>query len=207
MMNFQSMKDFMDRLTNWRIPGNSISVYHKGSEVFRYSSGYSDLESKTPMTGDELLNIYSSSKITTVTAALQLYEKGLFLLDDPLYSFIPEYRDVYIKTENGDVKKAEKAITMRHLFTMTAGLTYNFDTDGMEKARELTDGKMDTVTVAKCIAKDPLSFEPGTRWQYSLCHDVLAAAVEVISGQRFSDYVKRNILFYRFFRKFKCLAN
>ncbi len=192
-MYFQSLREFMDRLTNWRMPGNSISVYHKGKEVFRYSSGYSDLESKTLMTGDELLNIYSCSKITTVTAALQLYEKGLFLLDDPLYSFIPEYRDIYIKTENGDVKKANKAITMRHLFTMTAGLTYNFDTEGIKKARELTEGKMDTVTVAKCIAKDPLSFEPGTRWQYSLCHDVLAAAVEVISGQRFSEYVKKNI--------------
>ncbi|MBR5614589.1 MAG: beta-lactamase family protein [Clostridia bacterium] len=192
-MDFSLMKEFMDRLTAWRIPGNSISVYHKGSEVFRYSSGYSDVESKTPMNGDELLNIYSCSKITTVTAALQLYERGLFLLDDPLYDFIPEYREMYVKTPDGTVKKAENAITMRHLFTMTAGLTYNFKTDGLNSARKLTDGKMDTLTVARCIAQDPLSFEPGDHWAYSLCHDVLAAAVEVISGKRFRDYVKENI--------------
>ncbi len=192
-MDFSLMKKFMDRLTAWRIPGNSISVYHKGSEVFRYSSGYSDVESKTPMNGDELLNIYSCSKITTVTAALQLYERGLFLLDDPLYDFIPEYREMYVKTPDGTVKKAENAITMRHLFTMTAGLTYNFKTDGLNNARKLTDGKMDTLTVARCIAQDPLSFEPGDHWSYSLCHDVLAAAVEVVSGKRFRDYVKENI--------------
>ncbi len=192
-MDFKPMCEFMDRLTGWRIPGNSVSVYHKGREVFRYSSGYADIESKAPMTGNELLNIYSCSKITTVIAALRLYEKGLFLLDDPLYDFIPEYREMYIKDQNDELKKAEEPITMRHLFTMTAGLTYNFDTDGMQKAREITNGKMDTVTVARCIAGDPISFEPGTRWQYSLCHDVLAAVVEVISGQRFSEYVKQNI--------------
>ena len=52
---------------------------------------------------------------------------------------------------------------------------------------------MDTVTVARCIASDPISFEPGTRWQYSLCHDVLAALVSVVSGQKFRDYVKEHI--------------
>ncbi len=192
-MDFTSVKEFLDKLTATRVPGNAISVYHKNREVFRYSSGYSDLEGKTPMTGDELLNIYSCSKPVTVTAALQLYERGMFLLDDPIYDFIPEYREMYIKTIDGELKRAENPITMRHLFTMTAGLTYNLQSDGIDEARKITDGKMDTITVAKCLAKDPLSFESGEHYQYSLCHDVLAAVVEIISGQRFRDYIKNNI--------------
>ena len=52
---------------------------------------------------------------------------------------------------------------------------------------------MDTLTVIGCLAEDPLSFEPGTKWQYSLSHDVLAAVVEVASGKKFRDYVKKNI--------------
>ena len=192
-MNFIPMKEFMDRLTDWRIPGNSISIRVNNKEVFNYQSGYEDLENHIKMTEDKLFNIYSCSKVATVTAALQLYEKGFFLLDDPLYDFIPEYKEMYIKDKDGNVRKAEKTITLRNLFTMTSGLTYNCESDGIKKARELTEGKMETLTVAKCIAEDYISFEPGEKWQYSLSHDVLAAVVEVISGKKFRDYVKENI--------------
>lgn len=193
-MNFTPLKDFMDRLTAWRIPGNSVSVYYKGNEVFRYMSGYSNLEKREPMSEGKLFNIYSCSKPITVTAALQLFEKGYFLLDDPLYDIIPEYREMYVKNPDGTVVKAKNAITIRHLFTMTAGLDYNLGSDSIQKkAYEITDKKMNTLTVAKCIAEEPLSFEPGEKWQYSLCHDVLAATVEAISGKKFRDYVKENI--------------
>lgn len=192
-MDFTVLKDFMDRLTGWKMPGNSICVYHKNEEVFRYSSGYADVETKEPMSADKYINIYSCSKPSTVVGALQLFEKGYFLLDDPLGEYIPEYKEMYVKTESGDVVKAKNKITIRNLFTMTAGLTYNLKTAGMNKARQITDGKMDTVTVAKCIAEDPLAFEPGTHWGYSMGHDVLGALIEVVSGQRFSDYMRENV--------------
>lgn len=192
-MNFDLMKDFMDRLTSWRIPGNSISVCIDNKEIFSYQSGFENAETKIKMNNNKLFNIYSCSKIATVTAALQLLEKGYFLLDDPLYDFIPEYREMFIKDISGGIAKAKKNITLRHLFTMTSGLTYNTDTVAFDKAAKLTNGKMNTVTVAKCIADDPLSFEPGTTWQYSLSHDVLAAVVEIVSGKKFRDYIKENI--------------
>lgn len=192
-IDFSELKTYMNRLTSWRIPGNSITIYMDNIRVFDYSSGYSDVENKMPMTGNELLNIYSCSKVTTVTAALQLYEKGIFLLDDPLCEYIPEFRDMYVKDKDGNIVKAKNPITLRHLFTMTAGLTYNMNTNGINAARSITNGKMDTVQVAKCIAQDPLAFEPGEKWNYSLCHDVLAAVVEVTSGERFETYVKKHI--------------
>lgn len=192
-MNFQYMKDFMDSLTNWIIPGNSIVVYKDGKEVFSYQSGYSDLEKKIKMCGGELFNIYSCSKPATVTAALKLYEKGKFSLTDPLYDFIPEFRDMYVKIENGETVKAKSPITMGHLFTMTAGLTYDTTLPCYEKARKLTNGKMDTQTVIKYLAQEPLVFNPGEHWQYSMCHDVLAAVIEVISGKKFSEYMRENI--------------
>ena len=192
-IDFSELKTYMNRLTSWRIPGNSITIYIDNRRVFDYSSGYSDIENKIPMTGNELLNIYSCSKVATVTAALQLYEKGIFLLDDPLYEYIPEFRDMYVKDKDDNIMKAKNPITLWHLFTMTAGLTYNMNTNGINAARSITNGKMDTVQVAKCIAQDPLAFEPGEKWNYSLCHDVLAAVVEVISGERFETYVKKHI--------------
>ena len=191
-MNFEYMKNFMDSLTEWIIPGNSVVIYKDGKKVFEYSSGYSDLEKKIKKTGEEQLYIYSCSKVATVTAALQLYEQGKFLLSDPLYEYLPEFKKMYVK--DGDrIKAAENPITIRDLFTMTAGLSYATNTPAFEKARKLTDGKMDTRTVIKCIAEEPLLFEPGARWNYSLCHDVLAVLAEVVSGMRFSEYMKKNI--------------
>lgn len=191
-MNFEYMKNFMDSLTEWIVPGNSVVIYKGGKKVFEYSSGYSDLEKKIKKTGEEQLYIYSCSKVATVTAALQLYEQGKFLLSDPLYEYLPEFKKMYVK--DGDrIKAAENPITIRDLFTMTAGLSYATNTPAFEKARKLTDGKMDTRTVIKCLAEEPLLFEPGARWNYSLCHDVLAVLAEVVSGMRFSEYMKKYI--------------
>lgn len=192
-MDFSLMKDFMDRLTAWRIPGNSISICVENKEVFNYQSGFEDVENKIKMSGDKLFNIFSCSKPITVTAALQLYERGYFLLDDPLYEFIPEYKNMFYRDAEGNIEKCEKPITLRNLFTMTSGFTYNTRSDAFKKARELTDGKMDTLVCAKCVAEDPLAFIPGTHWGYSISHDVLGAVVEVISGMKFRDYVKKNI--------------
>ena len=192
-MDFTNLKNFLDFMAAERTPGNAVEVFLNGKRVFKYACGYSDLETETPMTGEELFNIYSCSKIATVTAGLQMLERGKFLLSDPLYEYIPEFKEMYIQTPEGNLVKAQNPITIGDLFTMTAGFSYNFDTEGFKRARELTGGKMDTVETIRCIASDPIHFEPGTHWRYSICHDVLAGAISVISGQKFRDYVKDNI--------------
>lgn len=192
-MNFTEVKGFMDKLTDWIIPGNSIVIYHKNQEVFRYSSGYADVENKIKMTGDELINIYSCSKLATVVAALQLYEKGKFSLDDPIYDYISEFKEMFVKGEDGNLLKTDTPITFRHLFTHTSGITYDYESEQLKALFKETNGTMPTVEVAKAIAKMPLAFEPGKHWGYSLAHDVLAAIVEIISGKRFSSYVKENV--------------
>ena len=192
-MDFSNLKDFMDRLTGWIIPGNSIVVYKDGTQVFSYQSGFSDLEKRELMRGGEMFHVYSCSKPTTVVAALQLYEKGYFLLDDPLYDFIPKFRHMQVRRADGSTEEAKTPITMRHLFTMTAGLGYNTQAPWRSRAEARTNGRMNTLDVARCIAEEPLRFRPKERYMYSMCHDVLAAAVEAISGQRFSEYVRTHI--------------
>lgn len=189
-MNFTLMKDFMDRLTDWRIPGNSISVCVENKEVFSYQSGYENVEEKKKMTDDKLFNVFSCSKPVTAVAAMQLYEKGYFLLDDPIYDFIPEYRDMHLKS-NGE--KVETPITFRHLLTMTSGVNFEVGSVGYEKAKQLTDGKMDTLVLAKCMSENGLYFTPGERWSYGYSLDVMAAVIEIITGKKFSEYVKENI--------------
>ena len=189
---FERIKAFCDSLLDLDLPGFDFALYKDGECVLRYMNGYSDLENKVKINGNERYNIYSCSKVITCTAALQLYEKGLFSLEDRLSDYMPEFCEMTVKC--GDtVKKAEKPILIKHLFEMTAGFSYNCSSPSIKQAFEETDGRCPTREVMKYLAKEPLLFEPGERWEYSLCHDVLAAFVEVISGEKFEEYVRKNI--------------
>ena len=189
---FEQTKKICDYLLELGVPGFDLAVFKDGECILRHMNGYSDLENKIKMQGNEKYYIYSCSKPITCTAALQLYEKGLFSLDDKLSDYMPEFSEMTVQTENG-IKKAEKPILIKHLFEMSAGFSYNLVSDNIKKCQEETNGKCPTRELMKYLAKDPLLFEPGERWEYSLCHDVLAAFVEVVSGMPFNDYVTENI--------------
>lgn len=189
---FENLKKLCDYSIKLGVPGIDVVVFYKGECKFRYFTGYSDLENKVKMTGKERYNIYSCSKPITVTAALQLWEKGLFSLEDKLSYYMPEFARMTVKTENG-IKKAENPILIKHLFEMTAGFSYDVNSPSLQKCYADTNGRCPTREAMKYLAKEPLLFEPGDRWEYSLCHDVLAALIEVISGEKFETFVKKNI--------------
>ena len=190
--DFSELATFLDTLPSrggW--PGNDILVMFKGKPVFRHQAGFSDLEAGKPMTGKERVNLYSCSKIATCVAALQLFEKGLFNLDDPLADYMPEFADMKV-LEDGKVRPAAGPIRIWHLFTMTAGFSYDLNSPSLAAYRK-NNTACPTREFIRALADDPLHFDPGALWNYSLCHDVLAALVEVLSGQLFADYTRDHI--------------
>ncbi len=189
---FENLKKFCDSFLELGVPGFDLAVYKDGKCLLRHMNGYSDFENKVKINGNERYNIYSCSKVITCTAALQLWEKGLFSLEDKLSDYMPEFEEMKLKTDDG-IKKAQNPILIKHLFEMTAGFSYDCYSPQLKKAIAETDGKCPTREAMKYLAKEPLLFEPGDRWEYSLCHDVLAAFVEVVSGEKFETYVKKNI--------------
>lgn len=189
---FEHLKSFCDSFLEAGLPGFDVAVYKNGKCLFRHMNGYSNLEEKVKINGKERYNIYSCSKVITCTAAMQLWEKGKFSLEDKLSDYMPEFLQMKVKTDSG-IRKAEKPILIKHLFEMTAGFSYDTASESLLKCREETGGKCQTREAMRYLAKEPLLFEPGDRWEYSLCHDVLAALVEVLSGKKFEDYVKENI--------------
>ena len=106
---FEKTKDFCDSFLDLGVPGFDLAVYKGGECVLRYLNGYSDLENKIKISGTERYNIYSCSKVITSTAALMLYEKGLFKLEDNLYEYLPEFEEMYVNTAEG-IKKAQRKI-------------------------------------------------------------------------------------------------
>ncbi|MBR4185093.1 MAG: beta-lactamase family protein [Clostridia bacterium] len=196
-MDFTRLKAFQDFLVGWRIPGNDCIVTKDHETVYRYTTGWADREAGRAMRGDELYFFWSASKVITSSLGMRLLEEGKFTMNDPLAEYMPEFRDMTVRTRvdgHEEIIPAKRPILVRHLFTMTAGFDYNFGTPAVEEVRTATGGRCPTREVARAIAKSPLCFEPGELWQYSLCQDVLGAFVEVVAGKRLRDYA-REVLF------------
>ncbi len=191
-MNFPKLTALLNDFLKIGIPGYDCMVNVGGKNVFRKWDGYSDRAAGIPMNGKELYNIYSCSKVITVSAAMQLWEKKLFNLDDEVCKYMPEFTDMTVWTPDGIVP-AKRRMTIKNLFTMTAGFSYNLNTEELRQLRKDTDGRCPTRLAMKYLAKTPLLFHPGDRYEYSVCHDVLAALVEVLSGTEFNQYVTENI--------------
>ncbi|MBQ3079336.1 MAG: beta-lactamase family protein [Clostridia bacterium] len=191
-MNFSKLTAYLDSLKDVGISGCDLIVYQNHKEIYRHITGLRDRENNIPMDGKEIYWIYSATKVHTCTAALQLVEKGLIGLDDPVGKYLPAFQTLSV-IENGHVRAPRTTMTIRHLFAMQGGLNYDVESPSIMKAKFYSGDKADTVAMVNAIAEEPLSFDPGTHYMYSLCHDVLAAVVETVSGMKFSEYLKKNI--------------
>ena len=182
-MDFSFLKNYMDSLYDtYGIISCDLAVNYKHKQVFRYSIG----EAKK----DDLQWLYSMSKVITCTALMRLVERGELRLNDKVSDYLPEYADLYVKTKDG-VKKAENDLLIWHLFGMRSGMTYDLWSSELKKARENENAT--TRELVAAMAKEPLLFEPGTAYNYSLSHDVLAAVAEVITGKTFHEFLKDEI--------------
>ena len=190
MYTFSALKNYMDTiLVREKVPGFDLRVLHKGNEVFSYHAGYNDKENQIPMKGTEHYYIYSASKPICCAAALHAFEEGKFLMGHPLWWYLPEFKNIKFRGTDTPIKGE---IKIHDLFTMTAGFNYDCESAEIKEAVK-NNPNAPTREIAKAIAKMGVDFEPGTRWQYSLCHDVLACLVEVATGVKFADYVKKVI--------------
>lgn len=191
-MNFQKLKNLMDSLPDRGFPASDISVALNGKEVFRASSGYADAKKTRPVTPNDLYWVFSISKIATCIAAMRLVEEGKIDLNTPVSRYLPAYGELNVKHSDGSIHPAQNEMTVLHLFTMTGGLDYDAN-KGTLKDFRATHPHMTTREFVDELAKQPLNFEPGTHFAYSLCHDVLAAVVEAAAGMRFADYMQQYI--------------
>lgn len=196
-MDFSKLRSFMDALCDWRIPGNACIVYYKRRPVFQYAAGYSNIETRQKMQGDELFYMYSATKPVTCAAALALWEQGKFILSDPVKKYLPEWADVKVRYTDADgtekLRAPARDVTVQDLFTMQSGLDYNYFAPALAAAREKYAPECPTREMARAIAAEPLLFDPGTQWCYGFSHDILGALVEVIADEPFSAFVKRTV--------------
>ena len=111
-----------------KIAGCQVAVARRGKLAYFRSLGLMDRERNRPMADDTIFRIYSMTKPITSIALMQLYEQGMFQLNDPVHRAIPAWKDqqVYVQGEGEHIELREPAapMTFRHLLSHTAGLSY-----------------------------------------------------------------------------------
>jgi len=192
-----------------KITGCQLTIARHGHVAYARNFGLMDKARGAPTADDTIYRIYSMSKPITSVALMTLFEQGRFQLSDPVSRFVPAWRDQRVwvsgQGETMTTEPTRRPITMAHLLSHTAGLTYGGTLPGVGaqhpvdaiyrekriRTFDSTDGMSDFL--AK-VASAPLAYHPGERWMYSLATDVCGALVEAISGQTFEDYL-REIIF------------
>lgn len=193
-MNFSHLKEFLESLSQtYGIPGASCRVWHKHKEVFSLDVGVRDIETGAPMTGNEIVDVYSASKPVTAVAAMQLIEKGLLSPNDPLSRYFPAFAETKMTDKAGWPQSLPTPITLGHMMSMTSGFSYDMHTPAIEATKAQNGGELPTLQFAEAVAKSNIYFTPGTHWLYNIGLDVTAAVVEKVADMRFSEYVKKHI--------------
>jgi len=204
------------------IPGSVTLVMRKGKVVHYEALGLMDISSKKPMARDAIFRMYSMTKPITAVAVLMLYEEGRLMLDDQVSKYIPAFANPVVIVSQPPRGKARywppgrvytepasREITVRDLLTHTAGLAsprltpiaFVGDLSGAIKGSLFFPHEDGTAsprisireTVEK-LARIPLSFHPGTCWQYGHEYDVLGVLVETISGKPLEEFFQERIL-------------
>jgi CubicO group peptidase (beta-lactamase class C family) len=183
-----------------KIAGCQVAVARHGQLAHFSSLGMADAERAVPVAEDTIWRIFSMSKPITGVALMSLYEHGLFQLSDPVSRFIPSWKQMKVKERGADgtvrLVDPERPVSVRDVLMHTSGLGYEALVD-LERLGERGAGgaRTDRTLEELCdgLAEVPLHFQPGRHWLYSLGTDVCARLVEVLSGQRFDEYLEANL--------------
>jgi CubicO group peptidase (beta-lactamase class C family) len=207
-----AMEDFFkDKyIQKGKLAGIQTLVARRGKVIHFESSGLRDVENNKKIEKDTIFRIYSMTKPITSVALMQLFEKGLFQLADPVSKFLPEFKNpkVFISGSYPHfmTRPADREISIRDLLTHTAGLTYGFHyrTNIDHAYRKVWSGPrgdntdfsfppLNLENFSQSIASLPLEFSPGDKWNYSVATDICGRLVEVLSGLTLDVYFSKHI--------------
>lgn len=179
-----------------------VTLIGRESEVAHFETcGYHDAENKLPMERDTLFRIYSMTKPITSIALMQLYERGKFHLSEPVSRYIPAFAKTKVLSGLGylgqQLAPQNPPMTIHHLLTHTAGLSYGFFLDTpIDEMYRNSIFRSETATLEEKItgmAELPLRFQPGSAWNYSIATDVCGYLVQVLADMPFEDYLAEKI--------------
>lgn len=187
-----------------KMPCALVAVIRHGEEVYRDAYGMADMERGVPVSDDTVFRLFSMTKPITSIGLLQLVERGIVKLEDPVSDYIPEFADteVYVSgdADGYETRPPDRPIEVVDLLRHTAGLSYAFleatPVDAIYGRAGIGVFGRETRTleeVTRELAKLPLAFSPGDHWGYSMATDVCGRVIEVAAGQQLSEYLAAHV--------------
>ncbi len=177
----RSLDDFLTKLAAADGFSGAVLLAKDGRVIFEKAYGVANKDFNVPNRVDTKFNLGSMNKMFTAVAVAQLVEAGKLSFDDPLSKFLPDFPD----------RESADKIKIKHLLTHTSGLGSYFNQQFAEGSRARFRTVDDFLELAK---GEKLSFEPGTKWQYSNTGFlVLGKVVEKASGRSYFDYVREHV--------------
>ena len=205
-MDFHLLTNYLDLLDEeYGIKALDVIVTKDHDVVYRRMVGHSDHACTVPVSEEDRYYLYSATKVMTMTATMQLIEQGKIGLYDPIAKFMPEWAHMTVIDADYDSvgpsykpritdpsHYARRPVRVIDCMSMSSGLTYDMASDAI---CELLAKNPDATTreVAGAMARMPLVFEPGTRYLYSMGHDVMGAVIEIVSGEKLSQYLQNHV--------------
>ncbi len=193
-----AMQGFIDR---GELAGIVLLIVRRGAIAHSAQYGLMDMETNRKMRPDTIFRIASMTKPITSVAAMILFEKGCFLLTDPISAYLPDFRDVRVfdRKSGGELKlvKPDQEITIWHLLTHTSGLGYpDSDNKAVATLYQAVDlsSSSSLEDMAHKLARLPLFVQPGSQWHYGYSHDVLARLIEIISSRDFGEFLREEVI-------------
>ena len=189
------LQEYVD---NGQLPG-AISIFYKDGVQETCCIGYADVASKRPITLNNSFMQCSQTKGFCGVTIAKLVEEGRLSLEDPVSKYLPEFETLWVegeKTEDTRVfHKAKNVLTVRMVMNHTGGFPFEVSAKRRDVRGGGWSGGARVRQVASIAAASPLEFEPGTKVRYSNTGiDIGAAIVEVITGKRWEDYLKEEVL-------------
>jgi CubicO group peptidase (beta-lactamase class C family) len=190
-----------------RIPGAVVVIARRGRIAYAEAVGFRDKAAGAAMSTDAIFRIASMTKPLVSVAIMMLYEDGQLFVNDPISKYIRSMGTMRVGLERLDpmtgksvltLVPAEREMTLQDLLRHTSGLTYGnrgttsihqaYPTSSNAASRELTSAEL-----IERLAKAPLLFHPGTRWEYGFSTDVLGHVVEIVSGKSLGAFLTERL--------------
>jgi CubicO group peptidase (beta-lactamase class C family) len=187
-----------------KMPGAVLAIARRGKLAVLDTFGMRDPANGVAMTADALFNIASMTKAVTAVAALQLYEQGKLLIDDPVSKYFPKFGDMRVAVLDDKQEKivdtvpAKRQIVLHDLMRHTSGLVYGGrGTTPVHKQYPEGSGvagaSMTSGEFLDRLSGASLYHQPGAAWDYGFGLDVLGLVIEQITGMSLGEYFAKNI--------------
>ena len=191
-------------IAHGQLPGAVLAIARRGKLVYFETFGDRDKAAGAPMTSDAIFNIASMTKPMVAVGALQLYEQGKLLMDEPLAKYFPKFADMRVAVMDArkesivETVPAARKITIQDLFRHTSGLIYGgrgttavhkLYPEGSSQAAAAMTGP----EFIDHLSSRPLLYQPGTVWDYGFGLDVLGLIVESLSEQALGQYLEEQV--------------